>query len=291
MIDGLLVVDKPAGMTSHDVVARCRRIVGQRRVGHAGTLDPGATGVLLVGLGRATRLMRYIAELRKSYTGELVLGRTTTTLDNEGETVAVFDMSKVDLVDVQIAAAKYVGDILQIPPMVSAVKVNGQRLHELARQGIEVERKPRPVTVYRYDVSQRAEDEPGVFCIEVDCSSGTYVRTLAADVGEALGGGAHLQHLRRTAIGSFDTSRAASLEVLENDVAAHVLSAARMVGHLESVTVDEETATMVSHGKQLPAGLFEGDGPWSVLDANGTLLAVYEQGRQGPKAGVVLAAQ
>ena len=111
MIDGLLVVDKPTGMTSHDVVARCRRIVGQRRVGHAGTLDPGATGVLLVGLGRATRLMRYIAELKKSYTGEIVLGRTTTTLDDEGETVASFDMSSVELVDVQIAAATAAGHL------------------------------------------------------------------------------------------------------------------------------------------------------------------------------------
>lgn len=295
MIDGLLVVDKPTGMTSHDVVGRCRRIVGQRRVGHAGTLDPGATGVLLVGLGRATRLMRYIAELQKSYTGELVLGRTTTTLDNEGDTVAVFDMSKVELVDVQIAATKFVGDILQIPPMVSAVKVNGQRLHELARQGIEVERKARPVTVFRYDVKAVAdpEAEPGVYQIDVDCSSGTYVRTLAADVGEALGGGAHLRNLRRTAIGSFRAEDAKSLEELEADLQSNVLTAADMVGHLERVVVDESVALMVSHGKQLPPELFEGigDGPWAVVDASGMLLAVYETGRTGPKAGVVLAAQ
>jgi tRNA pseudouridine55 synthase len=291
MIDGLLVVDKPVGMTSHDVVGKCRRIVGQRRVGHAGTLDPGATGVLLVGLGRATRLMRYIAELKKSYVGEVVLGRTTTTLDNEGDTVAVFDMSKVELVDVQIAAQKFVGDILQIPPMVSAVKVGGQRLYELARQGIEVERKARPVTVFRYDVT----DGPvaGVYRIEVDCSSGTYVRTLAADVGEALGGGAHLQNLRRTAIGSFDETRAQTLQELETDLQSAVLSPADMVGHLTSVRVDSQTAAMVSHGKQLPAELFadSGDGPWAVVDASGALLAVYENGRNGPKAGVVLAAQ
>ena len=276
-------------MTSHDVVGRCRRIVGQRRVGHAGTLDPGATGVLLVGLGRATRLMRYISELQKSYTGELVLGRTTTTLDDEGDTVAVFDMSQVELVDVQIAAAKFVGDIHQIPPMVSAVKVNGQRLHELARQGIEVERKSRPVTVYRYDVA--ATDEPGVYEITVDCSGGTYVRTLAADVGEALGGGAHLRRLRRTAIGPFTVDVARTLDVLESDFRPHLLTPAQMVGHLDQVVVDSAVAEMVSHGKVLPESLFEGDGPWAVVDEAGALLAVYEQGRSGPKAGVVLAAK
>jgi tRNA pseudouridine55 synthase len=291
MIDGLLVVDKPAGMTSHDVVGKCRRIVGQRRVGHAGTLDPGATGVLLVGLGRATRLMRYIAELPKSYTGELVLGRTTTTLDDEGDTVAVFDMSNVELVDVQIAAAKFVGEIQQIPPMVSSVKVNGQRLHELARQGIEVERQARPVTVYRYDVSEA--DEPGVFRIDVDCSSGTYVRTLAADVGEALGGGAHLRRLRRTKIGSFSADEAQSLEDLQEGFEPHVHSPAEMVSHLVPVRVDASIAEMVSHGKPLSEDLFasHGEGPWAVLDEDGALLAVYERGRNGPKAGVVLAAQ
>jgi tRNA pseudouridine55 synthase len=290
MIDGLLVVDKPAGMTSHDVVARCRRIVGQRRVGHAGTLDPGATGVLLVGLGRATRLMRYIAELKKSYVGELVLGRATTTLDDEGDTVAVFDMSKVELVDVQIAAAKFVGDIQQIPPMVSAVKIGGQRLHELARQGIEVERQARPVTVYRYDVIDGSED--GVYSIAVDCSSGTYVRTLAADVGETLSGGAHLRKLRRTAIGGFTADNGHSLESLENDFQSVLRTPAEMVGHLSRIVVSDDIAQMVSHGKQLPPELFAeaGDGPWAVLDGNGSLLAVYEDGRNGPKAGVVLAA-
>lgn len=291
MIDGLLVVDKPTGMTSHDVVARCRRIVGQRRVGHAGTLDPGATGVLLVGLGRATRLMRYISELPKSYTGELVLGRTTSTLDDEGDTVAVFDMTKVELVDVQIAAAKFVGDIEQIPPMVSAIKIGGQRLHELARQGIEVDRKARPVTVFRYDV--REAPDAGVYTIDVECSSGTYVRTLAADVGEALGGGAHLRRLRRTAIGLFTVERGSTLEVLEQNYTESLLTAADMVGHLDRIVVDQGIADMVSYGKQLEASLFEhaGEGPWAVVDGTGVLLAVYEQGRSGPKAGVVLAAR
>jgi tRNA pseudouridine55 synthase len=198
-------------------------------------------------------------------------------------------MGKVELVDVQIAAAKFVGDILQTPPMVSAVKIGGQRLHELARQGIEVERQARPVTVFRYDVSSGPESN--IYRIEVDCSSGTYVRTLAADVGEALGGGAHLQNLRRTAIGPFGIERARSLEELEADLPSNVLSAAEMVGHLECVTVNDEIELMVGHGKQLPEDVFAGSGPWAVLNARGDLLAVYEQGRSGPKAGVVLAAQ
>src|SRR5207302_10857472 len=171
VVDGLVVVDKAAGWTSHDVVAKCRGIFGQKRVGHAGTLDPGATGVLLVGLGRVTRLLRYPGALPKTYTGEAVLGSETSTLDDEGEVTATYDMSGVRLEEVRAAAARFVGDIEQVPPMVSAVKVGGRRLHQLARAGEEVEREPRPVTVYRLDV--RPGSEPGVFVIEVECSSGT----------------------------------------------------------------------------------------------------------------------
>src|SRR5579859_7712288 len=138
-VDGMVVIDKPAGMTSHDVVARCRKIFGQKRVGHAGTLDPDATGVLLVGLGRATRLLKFVGDLEKAYAGEIVLGSTTTTLDSGGEVTGSFDMASVGLDDVRVAAAGFVGDIDQIPPMVSAVQVGGQRLHALARQGVEVE--------------------------------------------------------------------------------------------------------------------------------------------------------
>ena len=144
MISGLAVVDKPAGWTSHDVVARCRRVFGQRRVGHSGTLDPDATGVLLVGLGRVTRLLRYLTELPKVYVGEVVLGTETSTLDAAGEVTATFDMAVTDA-DVQKVLPRFVGSILQIPPMVSAVKIGGRRLHELAREGVEVDRPPRPV--------------------------------------------------------------------------------------------------------------------------------------------------
>ncbi len=158
---GLVVIDKEAGWTSHDVVARCRRLFGQRRVGHAGTLDPDATGVLLVGLGRATRLMRFLTALPKTYVAEIVLGTATSTLDASGEVVGEWDMSDVTLEQVRAAAADLTGAIEQIPPMVSAVKIGGRRLHELARQGIEVERPPRAVHVYRFDV-ERDPGAPGV---------------------------------------------------------------------------------------------------------------------------------
>jgi len=188
---GLVVVDKERGWTSHDVVARCRRLFGQRRVGHAGTLDPGATGVLLVALGRVTRLTRFLGALPKSYAAEIVLGAATTTLDDEGEVVGRFDMSGVTLDQARHAARELTGEIMQTPPMVSARKVAGERLYRLARKGIEVDRDARSVHVSRFDVD--ATDTAGVLRIGVDCSSGTYVRTLAADLGTALGGGAHLR--------------------------------------------------------------------------------------------------
>ncbi|MHB8682441.1 MAG: tRNA pseudouridine(55) synthase TruB [Acidimicrobiales bacterium] len=270
---GLVVVDKEAGWTSHDVVARCRRIFGQRRVGHAGTLDPDATGVLLVGLGRFTRLLRFLSALQKSYEGEVVLGTTTDTLDASGQVTGRFDMSAVTIGQARAAAGALTGDILQVPPMVSAVKVEGRRLHQLARAGVEVERQPRPVHVERFDVE--AGDEPGVLRISVDCSAGTYVRVLAADLGEALGGGAHLRNLRRTAIGSFT---AADAHLVDQLVPAHVLTPAQALRHLSSVSVDPEVARMVSHGLALDkvtlgAG---GGGPWALLDHRGRLLAVYE---------------
>ncbi|MGH9153990.1 MAG: tRNA pseudouridine(55) synthase TruB, partial [Acidimicrobiales bacterium] len=209
-VDGLVVVDKPAGWTSHDAVARCRKAFGQRRVGHAGTLDPGATGVLVVGLGRATRLLRYVTELPKSYVGEVVLGVATSTLDDAGEETGRWDMSGVGLDAVRAAAARFVGEIDQVPPMVSALQVGGRRLHDLARAGVEVERAPRRVVVRRFEVSPGPE--AGAFRIEVDCSSGTYVRSLAADLGAALGGGAHLRRLRRTAVGPFTLDEAVPLD-------------------------------------------------------------------------------
>src|SRR3954463_13490411 len=207
--DGLAVVDKEAGWTSHDVVAKSRGILGTKKVGHSGTLDPDATGVLLLGVGGVTRLLRFLSPLPKSYVAEVVLGVETSTLDAAGEVTARHDMS-VTVDAVRDAAAALTGDLLQVPPMVSAVQIGGQRLHDLARKGIEVEREPRPVTVHRFDVAPT--HDPLFSRVEVDCSSGTSVRSLAADLGRALGGGAHLRALRRTAIGPFTEAMARPLE-------------------------------------------------------------------------------
>jgi tRNA pseudouridine55 synthase len=277
-MDGLAVVDKAAGWTSHDVVAKCRGIFGQRKIGHSGTLDPDATGVLLVGLGRVTRLLRFLTELPKTYTGEVVLGTATSTLDASGEVVGEWDMSAVTLDDVRaVVASSFVGPILQVPPMVSAVKVDGQRLHKLARAGVEVEREARPVTVYRFEVS--SSPAPGVFAVEVECSSGTYIRSLAADVGTALGGGAHLRNLRRTAIGSFGLDQARPLESLSPDA---VLTPADALRDYPSAIADADMVTAVGFGRPLPS---LPAGTVRVLGPGGDLLAVYTDG----KPDVVLA--
>ena len=215
-------------------MARCRRIFGQRRVGHAGTLDPDATGVLLVGLGRATRLLRFLTALPKTYTTDIVLGTATSTLDASGEVVGTYDIDHVTPEMVQAAAAALTGDIEQVPPMVSAVKVGGRRLHELARQGIEVERPARSVTVYRFD-TMADPARPGVYRAEVVCSSGTYIRVLAHDLGQALGGGAHVANLRRTRIGSFGEADMRPLDAIGPD---GVLTPAQAMRDLDAVTVD-----------------------------------------------------
>lgn len=251
-IDGLLVVDKPAGWTSHDVVAKARGAYGQRRAGHSGTLDPDATGVLLLGFGQVTRLLPHLTALRKTYTCELVLGATTSTLDDSGVVTETFEMAGTTLSQVTAATAKFIGDIHQIPPMVSAVQVGGVRLHELARQGIEIERAPRPVTVYRYDVTH--EIEPGIFAATVECGSGTYVRTLAADLGAALGGGAHLRNLRRTNVGSFD----ATTGITPGDPTfgtSTLLSPAEAMRDYEAVTLTEDELTEIRHGRAIATEL------------------------------------
>jgi len=280
---GVVVVDKPAGCTSHDVVARMRRIYGQKRVGHAGTLDPDATGVLLVGLGRVTRLMRYLQETTKEYRGAVVFGVATTTLDAAGEVVAEQAMP-VTRADVEHAAVAFVGDIEQVPPMVSAIKVGGKRLHELARAGQEVERAPRPVRIDRITVEDFTPGDHPVATIHVECGSGTYIRSLAADLGAALGGPAHLGWLRRLRVGEFAESEAVALEDIEADPAAALRTPADAMRGLARLVVDAEGAAAVSHGAPLPGDLADpaahGGGPFAVLDPEGALLAVYE--RRGP---------
>ena len=285
--EGVVVIDKEAGWTSHDVVARSRGVLGTRKVGHSGTLDPDATGVLVLGVGRATRLLRFLTALPKEYTGRVVLGTETSTLDASGEVTAVHDMSAVDLDQVVAATRAFVGDIQQVPPMVSAVRVGGRRLHEIAREGGEVERSPRTVTVYRFEVVPG--DKHGTYDVAVACSSGTYIRSLAADLGTALGGGAHLRDLRRTSIGSFAEGEAHPVE------APILLPMTEALRDLGGVYVDEATAIDVSFGRLLDLdrlGVEPGSaevGPWPVHGPDGALLAVYEPHRGRAKPAVVLA--
>jgi tRNA pseudouridine55 synthase len=288
--DGLLVVDKPAGWTSHDVVARVRKLYGQRRVGHAGTLDPDATGVLLVGLGRVTRLLRFLQAAGKAYDGMVRFGVATSTLDAAGD---VLDRMPMDLTRAQVeaCAARFVGDIEQTPPMVSAVKVDGRRLHELARAGEEVERAPRAVHVDRLEVlSFESGPYPSARVI-VECSAGTYIRSLAADLGSALGGCAHLESLRRLRVGSFGLAEAHDLDAIAADPERTLLAPVDAVRDLERVSVDAEQARAVRHGATFTAGALaaEGDGPFAVVDPDGGLLAVYERRGPGLKPSVVVA--
>ena len=296
-VHGFVVVDKPAGMTSHDVVARLRRRFNERRVGHSGTLDPDATGVLIVALGNATRLLQFLGDLPKSYTGEVVFGTATSTLDASGEVTATIDMSALTVERVRGAAASLTGQIMQVPPMVSAIKIGGRRLHEIAREGGEVERAPRPVTIHRFVVGDEVERVDGnpVVAIDVTCSSGTYIRTLAADLGEALGGFAHLRNLRRRAIGDFVVGASHDPSSIDK---APLRSAVATMAHLDGVnvtmvSVDDDTAAKVRNGRAFDT-LGELDGREGecriVLNQRNELIAVYRRASSGWKPEVVMPA-
>ena len=287
--DGVAVVDKPSGWTSHDVVAKSRGLLGTRKVGHSGTLDPDATGVLVLGVGRATRLLTFLSGLDKRYVGEVVLGTATSTLDAAGEVTGTWDMAGVGLDEVRRAAAGLTGQIAQVPPMVSAKKVDGRRLHELAREGIEVERPAVPVRVDEFAVGDPVE--PGVYPIDVTCSAGTYIRSLAADLGTALGGGAHLRALRRLSVGRYTIDEAVPLDQLAPE---RLLPPVEALRGRPQVTVDEDTAALVRNGRVLDEGVLGIEpgaaGPWAVVDGDGALRAVYVRHRgETVKPGVVLA--
>lgn len=296
--DGIALIDKTSGWTSHDVVAKARRLLGTRRVGHAGTLDPDATGLLILGIRRATRLLRYLSGLDKSYTGEAVLGVATSTLDASGEITGTWDMDGVTLAQVQAAAKQFTGTIRQVPPMVSAKKIGGRRLHELAREGIEVDREAVDVRVTRFDVAEAPNSaetsERGVFAVAVSCSPGTYVRSLVADLGVALGGGAHLRRLRRVSVGPFAVDEAVAIDELS---AEHVLPPIAVFRGHRPVVVEGDLASEVRHGRVLPIDALGAEssrgsptGPWPIVDAGGNLLAVYVSHRSGTvKPDVVLA--
>jgi tRNA pseudouridine55 synthase len=270
-------------VTSHDVVAMLRRRLNERRIGHAGTLDPSATGVLVIGVGHATRLLRFITDGRKRYVGEVVLGVETDSLDADGTVTATHEMAPVDLHTVRaVIADRFVGDIEQVPPMVSAIKIGGRRLHELAREGVEVDRPPRPVTISSFDViDSRVEDGRQILTVDVACSAGTYVRSLAADLGTALGGGAHLRNLRRTAVEPFTLDDAAPPDECE------LLPIVDAVRGMPQFPVDGPLAARVAVGSVLPAP--PGDGPWAMVTPDRQLLAVYEAHGDGfAKPAVVL---
>lgn len=287
---GFVVVDKETEWTSHDVVAKARGVFGTRKIGHSGTLDPGATGVLVLGVGRGTRLLRFITELEKTYVAEAVLGVETDSLDADGEVTLRHDMSHVTIEDVQRVVPQFVGDIEQIPPMVSAVKIDGKRLHELAREGKTVERPPRPVTVHEITVEPEflatAPGESKVFRFTTRCGSGTYIRTIAADIGAALGGGAHLRYLRRTAIGRHTEANSALLDD------ATIISLAEGLADYPFVTLDDDTVTRVRNGQRLSEEMLSGDGPWVLVDPEGAVVAVHERVDNGKiKPAVVIPAE
>jgi len=249
-LHGVLIVDKPAGITSAAVVSRVKRLLGGGKVGHTGTLDPLATGVLPLCVGEGTKVAGYLTARDKEYSVSFVLGVETDTLDSDGKVVRERpeQASRVTRADLESAARRFVGDTSQIPPMYSAVRVGGKRLHRLARAGLEVERAPRPITVHRYDIT---EFDAPVAKAQVSCSKGTYVRTLVADLGEAVGCGAHVNALRRTRSGSFALDSAVSLDELESSAAQAVIDPDEALAHLPSATVPESLIDAVACGKPL----------------------------------------
>ena len=260
--EGILVVDKPAGMTSHDVVDEVRKRFDTRKVGHAGTLDPDATGILVLGLGRATRVLDIAQAYPKRYRAEARFGTTTTTQDASGEVVDTKPAADLDADRIASALETFHGEIEQIPPMVSAVKVGGERLYEKARRGEEVERDPRPVTVYSFDLLELTPGDAPAARFDIVCSAGTYVRTLVHDLGAAVGTGAHLTSLRRTEACGFDESEAVRLEEVGPGHLRPLIDAIKWLG---AVQVDAGGAELVSHGRPLEIqrlrGPEEAEGP------------------------------
>ncbi len=275
---GLLLIDKPAGITSHDAVDRVRRALGVRKVGHAGTLDPPATGLLLIGVGRATRLLRFLGDLQKVYEGTGVLGVETTTLDAEGEVVRESPV-EVSESGLRAVVAGLVGPIEQVPPMYSAVKVGGEKLYRAAREGRTVEAAPRSVEVFAFDLTGFASPR---FDFTVRSSAGTYVRSHVADVGAKLGCGAHLERLRRTAIGPFSADAATT-----PDDPGSLVPLERAVEHLPSLTLQEDEARAAVHGQCLgPTGI---SGPYRAIAPDGRLIGIYRDTGSKACPDVILA--
>jgi tRNA pseudouridine55 synthase len=283
--DGLVVVDKPAGLTSHAVVARIRRLAATRRVGHAGTLDPMATGVLIIGVEKATRLLGHLALTTKSYDATIRLGQSTVTDDAEGEVTGTASAAHVTREALDAAVGRLTGEILQGPSKVSAIKVDGRRSHRLVRAGEEFELAARPVTVSSFVVHGLrpgvGDDAAGTPLLDVEvtveCSSGTYVRALARDLGEDLGTGGHLTALRRTRVGPYGIERAVTLEALEESFGVLPIAAAAAAA-FPRWDVDEETARQLVNGvRQKAPGL--GAGPIAVFGPGERFIALVEERR------------
>jgi tRNA pseudouridine55 synthase len=288
-VDGVLVCDKPAGMTSHDVVARVRRLTGQRRVGHGGTLDPPATGVLVLALGRATRLLPFLPMEPKRYLARIAFGAETDTLDASGTVTATADAGGVDEAALRGALRGFLGPQQQVPPMVSAVKVGGERLYAKARRGESVERAARPIVVHALELVDFAGGERPEATVEVTCSGGTYVRSLAADLGRRLGALAHLAALRRTAAGRFterDAHTLADLEALGDGLARVVLAPAQALDSIAVRALSAAEAAALATGATLPpSGRAE---PVAALAPDGRLVAVIQDDAGRARSRVVL---
>jgi tRNA pseudouridine55 synthase len=288
---GLVLVDKPAGMTSHDVVARIRRLAGTRKVGHAGTLDPMATGVLVVGVEKATRLLGHLTLADKQYLATIRLGQSTSTDDAEGEITAAPGAARVTQDGIAAAVAALTGPIEQVPPGISAIKVGGQRAYKLTRDGQAPELAARPVTVHEFDVTAlvRPSDADGdILDLEatVTCSSGTYVRALARDLGQALGTGGHLTKLRRTRSGDYRIEDARTLDELAGEFTVIPLAEAAAAA-FPRLDLTEQEAGRVAHGGRLPAAtLPTAEGPAAVFGPDGSLIALMQEegGRTRPLA-------
>lgn len=301
-MDGILIIDKPAGITSHDVVARVRRILKTKRVGHTGTLDPFATGVMVILVGKATRLAQFLDKDVKEYEALVTFGSETDTGDRTGVRNAECGMRDAELseflekVNWEATFSEFLGEIEQVPPMYSAKKVAGKKLYELARKGVEVERKPSRVTIYELDIpdAEQIRDPRSAIRIRIVCSAGTYIRTLAEDIGRKLGIGAHLGDLRRTRAGRFDLARAVTLEELETleDPAAAIISMTEAVGHLPEFVLNNERVEGTRNG--LSSRYDSGDLPAGqavrMIGGDGSLVAIgfYNETEKAVRPKVVL---
>lgn len=286
---GLLLIDKAQGITSHDVVARVRKILNERRVGHAGTLDPMATGLLVLGVGTATRLLRFATGERKVYSGRVKFGVATDSLDADGTVVATSEVPPLTQEVVAKTAQTFMGSQQQIPPMVSAIRQGGRRLHSLAREGIEVERQPRNIEIFSFSVIPTAE--PSEWNFEVTVSPGTYVRVLLADLAERLGTIGHLVALRRESSGNHSVNQARTLEQLQHDVEAGkpVLEAPKaFMSGLVSITLSEDEILKVRMGQRLQRDVANAGEEIAVYNTAGDFVAVLRKSRDLWKPEIVL---